>query len=175
MIRLMIICICCLLLCSCAGSSQPLSSAPSVVRLQSEQLYVVPFETIMVPEEVSAGLFDHFIDRLNRMGEQKGIEFTILKQGLEQVDPDWLTKREYLRGEIFAYIEEVGSTMTDIKARSRIRLYQPGRLEPTLELTFPTESFYQNDYSSLSAERRKLAKKIASTLADRFLAMVADR
>jgi hypothetical protein len=146
-----------------------------VIALQTKQLYIVPFDTIMVPGEVSEGLFDLFVDRLNLKGAQKGVEFIILKQGVEQVDADWLAGREYLTGEVFAYIEDAGSTMTDIKARSRIRLYQPGGSEPALHIDFPTELFYQNDYSSLAAERRKLADEIAVTLADRFLAALADR
>lgn len=174
MSRLFIFCLC-FFLCSCFGSAQQVERSVSSVELQSGQLYIVPFETIMVPEEVSAELFDFFVDRLSNQGAQQGVEFIILKQGLTQIDADWLAERDYLTGEIFAYIEEIGSTMTDIKARSRIRLYQFGRSEPALQLTFPTESFFQNDYSSLGAERRKLAEKIATSLADQFLAAVSDR
>lgn len=174
MLRWLFICFC-LLLCSCAASSQPGGPPSSTVRLQDEQLYIVPFETIMVPQEVSANLFDMFVDRLNRQGVEKGVEFIILKQGLEEIDPVWLATKNYLRGELFAYIEEVGSTMTSIKARSRIRLYQPEQAAPALQITFPTDLFYQNDYSSLPGERRKLAEEIATTLADRFLAAIVNR
>lgn len=174
MSRWLIVCVC-LLLCSCSGPNRAMIGSAALVKLPAKQIYVVPFATIMVPAEVSAGLFDLFVDRLNRRGAQQGVEFIILKQGLEQVDAEWLAARTYLTGELFAYIEEIGSTMTNIKARGRVRLYQPGRTEPVLRLTFPTESFYQNDYSSLAAERRKLAEEIAMALADQFLAAVADR
>lgn len=164
-----------LLLCACAGSSLPVAGPTATIELQEEQLYIVPFETIMVPVEVSANLFDLFVDRLNRRGAEQGVEFIILKQGLVEIDADWLATKSYLRGELFAYIEEVGSTMTDIKARSRIRLYLPGQSAPALQLSFPTEVFYQNDYSSLSVERRKLAEEVANNLADRFLAAITTR
>ena len=167
----LLLCLFCLLLCSCVGSSPAVVNSPQL-DLQGEQLYIVPFESIMVPGEVSAGLFDLFVDRLNRQGAPRGLEFIILKQGLQKIDTDWLAQRTYLTGEIFAYIEEVGSDMTDIKARSRVRMYQPGHSAAVLQLTFPTESFYQNDYSSLEVERRKIVEKIALNLADRFLAAV---
>ena len=138
-------------------------------RLQSQLLYVVPFGTVMVPDEVSALLFNRFVDRLNQAGGVNGYEFVILKQGLKQIDPAWLAERDYLVGEVFAYVEEIGSTVTDIKVRSRIRLYQPGQQAATLELTLPAESFYENDYSTLSKERRRLAEKISTGLADQLL------
>ncbi|NOY13941.1 MAG: hypothetical protein GXP51_09810 [Deltaproteobacteria bacterium] len=171
MARVLIFCLS-LLLCSCAGSSRSLTTAESPVVLPSGPLYIVPFETVMVPDEVSAGLFDLFVDRLNDRGGPQGMEFIILKPGLARIDAEWLATRTYLTGDIFAYIEEVGSSMTDIKARSRVRLYRPGSSAAVLQLTFPTEVFYQNDYSSLAIERRKLAEKIALTLADRFLAAI---
>jgi len=129
----------------------------------------------MVPTEVSANLFDLFVDQLNRQGSQRGIEFIILKQGLAEIDVAWLAEKSYLRGELFAYIEDVGSAMTVIKSRSRIRLFQPGQSEAALQLTLPKEVFYQNDYSSLPAERRKMAEEIARTLADQFLSTVTLR
>lgn len=175
MLRLFIIGFC-LLSAACTGPVETFRSPLSSIELEDGQLYVVPFETVMVPQEVSADLFDLFVDQLNREGADLGIEFIILKQGLAEISPDWLADKNYLRGELFAYVEEVGSTMTDIKARSRVRLYRPGQAVPALQLTFPTEVFYQNDYSSLPLERRKLAEKVAKNLADRFLsAIVANK
>ena len=135
--------------------------------LQSQQLYIAPFKTVMVPEEVSSALFNHFIDQLNQADSR--VEFIILKQGLEQIDPNWLAGRDYLTGEIYAYVEEIGSSVTDIRARGRIRLYQPGQPEAVLELTLPAESFHENDYSSLQKQRLELAIKIASELAKQLL------
>lgn len=174
MLRWFFLCIF-LLLCSCVGPSQLAGVPAATVELSDEQLYIVPFETIMVPDEVSTNLFDLFVDRLNRQGAEKGIEFVILKQGVSEVNADWLAGKSYLRGELFAYIEVVGSTMTDIKARSRIRLFLPDRPEPAWQLTYPTEVFYQNDYSSLPVERRKLAEEVAVHLADQFLAAITGR
>jgi hypothetical protein len=162
-----------LMLTACAPAPEPSNVAATKIAVQDKRIYVVPFETVMVPFEVSDGLFDLFVDRLNREGTAKGLEFIILKQALTEIDPAWLTDKNYLRGELFAYVEEIGSSMTSIKARSRLRFYRPGAVEPALQLVFPTESFYQNDYSSLADERRKLATEVAETLADRFLSSLA--
>ena len=168
MLRIFIV-VFCLFLGGCGGTVETFKSSQVPIEFKDKQLYIVPFETVMVPQEVSADLFDQFVDQLNREGTERGIEFIILKQGLAEIDPDWLADKNYLRGELFAYVEEVGATMTDIKARSRIRLYRSGQAAPALQIAFPTEVFYQNDYSSLSAERRKLAEQVARNLADRFL------
>jgi len=157
------------LIVACAPAPDPSGVAAKKISLQDKRVYVVPFETVMVPFEVSDELFDLFVDRLNRAGDGKGFEFVILKTALAELDPAWLQDKNYLRGELFAYVEEIGSSMTSIRARSRLRFYRPGSLEPALQLVFPTESFYQNDYSSLAQERRKLAIDVAETLADRFL------
>ena len=153
----------------CAAQSTKISRRPGFVRLHSQTLYVVPFDTVMVPEEVSAVLFNRFVDRLNQAGDSSGTEFVILKQGLTQIDEAWLSERDYLVGEVYAYVEEVGSTMTAIKARGRVRLYQPGQKSATLLLTLPADSFYQNDYSNRQEERLKLAEKISTGLADQLL------
>ncbi len=161
-----------LLVCACSKTVTMPGASPVAVEIRDPYVYIVPFETVMVPEEVSANLFNQFVDRLNRAGATIGIEFIILKQGLSAVDEKWLADKNYLRGELFAYVEEVGSTMTSIKARSRIRFYHPGELTPAFVFSYPTENFYQNDYSSLPEERRKLAAEVATNLAEQFLAAI---
>jgi hypothetical protein len=163
-----------LLLCltACATTPPRFEAPAAKTQLDVKQIYVVPFETVMVPRAVSADLFDLFVDRLNEKSVDAGIEFVILKQGTATIPADWLADKTYLRGELFAYIEEVGSSMTEIKARSRIRLYLPGSGVPALQLTVPTEIFYQNDYSSLAIERRKLAEQVADKLVTQFLASI---
>jgi hypothetical protein len=161
-----------LFICSCSSTPQSGVLPQQRIELTGGPVYVVPFETIMVPGEVSENLFDLFIDSLNENGAAKGIEFIILKQGFQEIDKAWLADKSYIRGELFAYVEEVGSSMTDIKARSRIRFYLPTAPSPALQLVFPTEVFFQNDYSTLAAERRKLAVQVAENLVMRFLTAI---
>ncbi len=143
-------------------------------QLQSRQLYIVPFEAVMVPQEVTELLFDQFVDQLTGRGAELGVEFVILKQPLAQVAPDWLAERDYLVGELYAYVEDVGSSVTDIKSRTRLRLYQPGHKQATLELVLPVETFYENDYSNLTLERRKLAERVSAQLVEALLAELAE-
>ena len=164
-----------LVLAACAPRAAEVPAGGDVAPLQSQQLYVIPFETVMVPAAVADGLFDRFIDQLNQQGAARGYAFVILKQPLDQVDADWLRQRDYLRGEVFAYLEDVGSSMTEIKARGRLRLYQPGREQPAWESTYAAERFYENAYSALTDERRKLAEELSTTLAERLLQVLPGR
>ena len=53
-------------------------------------VYIVPFVSIMVPREVETQLFDLFIEDLNERGKDLELNFVILKEGLENVAPEWL-------------------------------------------------------------------------------------
>ncbi len=139
-----------------------------VPRTQPQIIYVVPFTTIMVPDEVAEGLFDRFVDILNEVQAQDGLEYVILKQGLDPIDASWLSKRDYVTGEVFAYVEEIGSSTGSIRAKSRISLFQAGQAEPTLQLDYPVDVFYEKDYSSLEDVRRRLADKISGSMAQKL-------
>ena len=159
---------CSVLLIACSlgvNMEQKESFAP---RNQPQIIYVVPFTTIMVPDEVTEGLFDRFVDILNEAQAQDGLEFVILKQGLDAIDTNWLSKHDYVMGEIFAYVEEVGSSTGSIRAKSRISLFQAGQIEPTLQLDYPVDIFYEKDYSSLEDVRLKLADKISGSMAQKL-------
>jgi len=137
-------------------------------RTQPQTIFVVPFTTIMVPAEVSDGLFDRFVDNLNAVQAQDGLEYVILKQGLDAIDAKWLKKRDYVTGEVFAYVEEVGSSTASIRAKSRISLFQAGQASPTLQLDYPVEIFYEKDYSTLDDARHKLANKVSDSMAQKL-------
>ncbi|MCF6179147.1 MAG: hypothetical protein L3J63_07135, partial [Geopsychrobacter sp.] len=93
-----------LFLSACSAGVQSEQKKAFVPRTQSQTVFVVPFTTIMVPPGVAEGLFDRFVDTLNADQPQGGLEYVILKQGLEKIDKSWLAKRDYVTGEIFAYV-----------------------------------------------------------------------
>ena len=166
---------CSVLLTACSlgvNMEQKESFAP---RTQPQIIYVVPFTTIMVPDEVAEGLFDRFVDILNEVQAQDGLEYVILKQGIVAIDAAWLSKRDYVTGEVFAYVEELGSSTGSIRAKSRISLFQAGQVEPTLQLDYPVDVFYEKDYSSLEDVRRKLADKISGSMAKKLNEALAGR
>ncbi len=162
----------------------PLKSAPPVSRPpspldevspESEPVFIVPFTTVMVPATFSESVFDQFIETLTAEGEKKGYEFVILKEGLDRVGSDWLSTHGYLTGELFGYVEDSGSSSTDIRTKSRLRYYPPAAAEPTLELEYPVKVFFDHDYSTLEKERQKLAGQLASNLAQKFLQSLTKR
>ncbi len=156
------------LLAGCSPRIQVEQKEAFAPRNRPQTIFVVPFTTIMVPEEVRSGLFDRFVDQLNAAEQAVQLDYIILKQGLEGIDADWLAKRDYVTGEIFAYVEDSGSTTASIRAKSRIRLYQAGVAEPTLQLDYPVEVFYEKDYLTLQAARQKLAGKISDSMAQKL-------
>ncbi|PLX82480.1 MAG: hypothetical protein C0616_02390 [Desulfuromonas sp.] len=130
-----------------------------------ETIFVVPFMTVMVPRQVRETLFDRFVDRLNEIGEEKAVEFLILKRGFEEV-ADTVRRDHYLiTGEIFSYVEDGGCCSTDIRIKSRLNIYEPGSEVPSLQFDYPKEVFFQHDYSSLVQQRDLLAKDVADNLA----------
>jgi len=143
-------------------------------RPEKKTLYVMPFLSVMVPEDVEEGVFDQFVDALNESDARGDYEFVILKGGEESVDADWLSEQNYLTGEIFGYVEDSGCCTTLIRLKSRIRFYQSGHADPTLTLEYPREIFFEHDYSTLEAEKKKLVTDIVETLAERFLSAVTE-
>ncbi len=132
-------------------------------------VYVVPFVAVMVPDEVNARVFDQFIDTLIRDGETLGLQFVILKEGLQWVSPEWLAIRKYVTGEIYAYVEDSGCCSTDLRSKARLIYHRPNQLEPAFGFEYPVKSFFDHDRSSIGVERAKLADDIATTLADELL------
>lgn len=162
---LLLVIICSVLLSACSFGVKVEQKEAFAPRTQPQTVFVIPFTTIMVPGEVAEGLFDRFIDTLNDLYAQNGLEYVILKQGLDNVDADWLSKHDYVTGEIFAYVEEIGSSTASIRAKSRISLFQATQKEPTLQLDYPVDIFYEKDYTRLEDARRKLAEKISDSMA----------
>lgn len=159
----------CTLLSACAVSGLHSDKSAAFTRPADKMLYVLPFLTIMVPAEVEEGVFDRFVDVLNAQGASSGYEFVILKEDIDTIDPAELASRNYLTGEIYGYVEESGCCSTSMRLKSRARLFQPGQSEPTLELAYPKEVFFEHDYSSIDSERRKLAADISTALAEAVL------
>jgi hypothetical protein len=137
-------------------------------------VYVVPFVAVMVPTEVNARVFDQFVDTLNREGETLGLQFVILKEGLERVSPQWLSARKYVTGEIYAYVEDSGCCSTDLRTKARLTYRRPNQEAPTFGFEYPVKRFFDHDLSSLDVERVKLADDIAVTLSNELLKVLKN-
>ncbi len=132
-------------------------------------IYVVPFVAIMVPDEVNARIFDQFVDLLNREGAAFGLQFVILKEGLRRVTPEWLAIRKYVTGEIYAYVEDAGSSWTELRTKARVTYRHPGQDGPAFGFEYPVKNFFDHDRSSLEVERIKMADNVAMVLAEELL------
>lgn len=132
-------------------------------------VYVVPFVSVMVPDEVDARVFDQFIDTLNRESEALNLQFVILKEGLQRVSPQWLSIRKYVTGEIYAYVEDSGCCSTDLRTKARLSYYLPHQDAPAFGFEYPVKSFFDHDRSTIGIERAKLSDDIAVALASELL------
>lgn len=134
-----------------------------------QRVFVMPFTTVMVPDAVSQGIFDRFIDNLNQNQETTGLEFVILKQAMENISSDWLGEHAYVTGEISAYVEDQGSTTVSLRAKTGLNYYAVSAAEPQLKLSYPAEIFYEKDYQTIEAARGQLIEKLADQLSQKLL------
>lgn len=137
---------------------------------ERDEIYLVPFTTVMVPDAVVETIFDRFVEAMNADGLAEQYNFVILKGGLDSVDSDWRRDHDYVTGEVFGYVEESGCCSTDIRAKSRVAFHRAGRETPTLRHEYPVKTFFDHDYSTIDKERRKLAELIADELAGKVRA-----
>lgn len=136
-------------------------------KVQRDALYIIPFNTTLVPPDVGEPVFNEFVDRLNKLRKQTNIaNFVILKEELKEVEPAWLVKQIYVSGDIWGFVESSGCCSTDMKMKSRIYLYEPGKTEPSLEVFVPVEQFFEHDRLSNKVARARLVKKLATELVD---------
>jgi len=157
-----------LVITACSSGVKTEQKKTFVVHSSAQPIFIVPFRTIMVPAEVGVGLFDRFVDSLNAKSSGQGLEFIILKQDLDMIDSAWLSGHDYVTGDIFAYVEDSGSTMASIRAKSRIRLFQAGQADATLQLDYPVDIFYEKDRISLEDARRQIAIKISDSMSQKL-------
>jgi len=136
-------------------------------QLERETVYIVPFDATLVPPDFGEPIFDQFVDILNARRKQTKVgRFVILKEELKEVEPAWLIKQVYISGDIWGYVETSGCCSTDMRVKSRIYLYEPGKNTPTFEVFVPVEHYFDHDRSSIAAAKVILGKQLAKDLAE---------
>jgi hypothetical protein len=137
-------------------------------------VYVVPFVTTFVPEQFNENVFNTFVDDLNGNKDFTSVRwFYIAKEELHNLDPEWLKKQVYVTGELWSYIEDVGCCSAVLRVKSRVRLFEAGKAEPSLELFLPLEHFFDFTKSTLEAERVVFAYRLADEMAAKVLDLLA--
>lgn len=139
-------------------------------KLERESVFILPFDATLVPPDFGDPIFDQFVDILNaRRSQTKVGQFIILKEELKEVEPAWLIKQVYISGDVWGYVEKSGCCSTEMKVKSRIYLYEPGRNTPTFEVFIPVEQYFDHDRSDLNTAKARLGKKLAQDLAEAVL------
>lgn len=130
-------------------------------------VYVQPFTNSLVPESFSETVFNDFVDDLNNSRLQTDVKwYYIIKEDPKDVDQAWLERQVYVTGEIWSYIENAGCCSTELRAKARLRLFEAGKMDPTLEILIPVDSFFEHDRSTLTIERQRLATRLASEMSN---------
>lgn len=156
-----------LLLTGCAPSLTTKDYTSLDPKIERESLYIVPFDSTLVPPDFGGPIFDQFVDILNARRKQTKVgRFVILKEELKEVEPSWLIKQIYISGDIWGYVEKSGCCSTEMKVKSRIYLYEPGKNAPTFEIFVPVEHFFDHDRSDMAVAKSRLGKQLALDLAE---------
>ena len=137
-------------------------------------IYVIPFAAVMVPNDFNAMFFDQFVDLLNQGGEDLGLQFVILKEDLQRVDPEWLAVRQYVTGEIYGYVEDSGCCSTDLRTKARLIYHRPKQELPAFRYEYPVRIFFEHDRSTIAVERAKVAEEIAANLSSELLTVLRN-
>lgn len=136
-------------------------------QLERESIYIMPFDATLVPPDFSEPIFNQFVDILNARRKQTKVgRFVILKEELKDVEPSWLIKQVYISGDIWGYVERSGCCSTEMKVKSRIYLYEPGKKSQTFDVFVPVEHYFDHDRSDVVTEKERLGKKLAQDLAE---------
>lgn len=136
-------------------------------RLERNAVYVIPFDATLVPQDFGDQVFDEFVDQLNAQRTKTRVaRFLILKEDLKEVEPAWLLKQTYISGDIWGYLENSGCCSTEMKVKSRIYLYEPGRNDPSMEVLLPAEDYVEHDRMPVSSAKTRMGRKLARSLAD---------
>lgn len=159
-----------LLLSACSAAPKIKDYSLFDPKLERGAVYIVPFDATLVPSDFGAPIFNQFVDILNaRRKQTKVSRFVILKEDLKEVESAWLIKQTYISGDIWGYVETSGCCSTEMRVKSRINLYEPGKNDPTFEVFVPVESYFEHDRHDIVVAKDQLGKKLAHDLAEAVL------
>lgn len=157
----------------CAGTHPSIQPVQDLTPPPSDEpIYVVPFLSVMVPAEISEGVFDRLVDAL--IDGADAHDYIIVKRGREADGKLWLADKYYLTGELFGFVQQSGCCSTELRLQSRLYYHQPGTADPFLVTTLPREIFFDHDRSTLAAEKVRLMTETAQSLAAAFASRISQ-
>lgn len=164
-LRLLPVLLLLLLLSACSSSRVTLSSPAFNIATNQKMLPILPFTATLVPQQLAETVFNDFVDGLNENQEKAGFTwFGIVKDDINALEKVLPPSHVFINGEIWSYIENAGCCSTELRIKSRVRVYRLLSRELLWEAEFPLESFFEHDNSTLAVERAKLGRKLSEEM-----------
>lgn len=153
------------LLSGCASSAR-VTTAPSFsIALNQQMVPIVPFTNTLVPAAFSEMVFNDFVDGMNENQQQTGLVwFGIVKDDMTALEKILSPAHIYISGEIWSYIENSGCCSTELRVKSRLRIFRVQSRELLWEAEIPLDSFFEHDRSTFEVEREKIGKKLSTIM-----------
>lgn len=141
-------------------------TAQSFTIAQNQKMVpILPFMNTLVPDSLSEAVFNDYVDAMNDTLASSGFSwFGIIKDDLKEVEKILSPTHIYISGEIWSYIENSGCCATELRVKSRLRIFRVLSRQLLWEADIPLESFFEHDLSTLAAEREKLAKRLSTVM-----------
>jgi hypothetical protein len=161
-----------LLLLPLAGGCSTIKTTgrPLAVVESQKILPVYPFANLLVPDTFAKTVFNDFVDILNENSAQTSFSwFAIVKDDLRETERILPPEHIYLAGEVWSYLENSGCCSTELRVKSRLRIFRVGSPEVLWETEIPLSGFFEHDASTLDLERDKLAARLATVMAQELL------
>lgn len=154
-----------LFLTACSSSRVTYSSPAFSIATNQKMMPVQPFGSTLVPARLSDSVFNEFIDGLNDSQATTGISwFGIVKDDIKELEKSLPGSHVFLNGELWSYIENSGCCATELRIKSRLRIYRVQSRELLWEAEFPLEGFFEHDNSTIEVEREKLGRRLSSEM-----------
>lgn len=153
------------LLSGCASSPRVTTSQAFSIALNQQMVPIVPFANTLVPATFSEMVFNDFVDGMNENQQQAGLAwFGIVKDDMNELEKILSPAHIYISGEIWSYIENSGCCSTELRVKSRLRIFRVKSRELLWEAEIPLESFFEHDRSTFPLEREKIGKNLSTIM-----------
>lgn len=153
------------LLSGCAAGPKIQTSPAFTIAQNQKMVPIVPFVNTLVPAAFSEMVFNDYVDGMNDQHQQTGFSwFGIVKDDMKELEKILSPSYIYISGEIWSYIENSGCCSTELRLKSRLRIYRMQSKELLWEAEIPLTSFFDHDRSTFPAEREKIGKQLSTIM-----------
>ena len=154
-----------LFLTACSSTRITHSSPAFNIATNQKMLPILPFTATLVPPQLSESVFNDFVDGMNDNQAKAGFSwFGIVKDDITALEKVLPPSHIFINGEIWSYIENAGCCSTELRIKSRVRIYRLLSRELLWEAEFPMERFFEHDNSTLAVERTKLGRSLSEAM-----------